>query len=146
MRLGRKLFLTVLTILVLPGGAMQLWAVRQLIKSAEMSYGFEMVISELPQKVVVTDLFYLPEETPRLFFNKTVLETVSARQTEQLFEYLDRTKRDEFILILSKDNNFRRLNNDGLRRIMQKYPVASPVQQLSVAPQLEVFVAICRKR
>lgn len=146
MRLGRRMFLTVLTISVLLGGAMQLWAVRQLVKSAEMTAGFETVISELPQKVVVTDLFYLPEETPRLFFNKTVLETVSAKQTEQLFDYLQKAQINEFILILSKDSNFRRLNNDGLRRIMQKYPVAAPIQQLSVAPQLEVFVAICRKR
>ena len=146
MRLGRRMFLTVLTISVLLGGAMQLWAVRQLVKSAEMTAGFETVISELPQKVVVTDLFYLPEETPRLFFNKTVLEAVSAKQTEQLFDYLQKAQINEFILILSKDSNFRRLNNDGLRRIMQKYPVTAPIQQLSVAPQLEVFVAICRKR
>ena len=127
------------------GVILQYWGFKVLYQSSYHSTNFEKHLAALPEKVVVTDVFFLPEQAPRMFFDKTCLEVITEKQAEIMLKYLEEHHITEFILILSSDNNFRRMENNTLRKILTAYPVIEAPATISVAPGMPLFTARCRK-
>ena len=85
---------------------------------------FERTIKELPEKTVVTDIFFIPEQTPHLFFDKDVLQLDGAVPPP---ERLRRDGRRDVILLLSADPRFRRVSNEELAVLLDSVePVSTP--------------------
>ena len=93
---------------------------------ATESAEFERTIGALPETTVVTDVFFLPEQTPRLFFDKDVFQ-LDNDNVAALTERLRRDGRRDFILLLSADPRFRRIDNEQLARLLSAaVPLAPP--------------------
>lgn len=103
---------------------LQCGAFTALVNVSRESAELEKLMNALPEKTVVTDVFFLPEQTPHLFFTKTILQ-IDGRNTAKLAEYLKADRTDGFILILSADPRFRRISNAGLANFLD---AAVPVQ------------------
>ena len=84
--------------------------------------------------IVITDLFFLPEMTPRLFFEKHWLYVDSDKQADRLAAYLDRTAPGRFILAVSLDPRFRRIGNPALTKTLRNYRPASEPFRLDFRP------------
>ena len=138
----KQFFLIALTV---TGIALQIWGFNVLYTTANHSADLEQRLADLPEKVVVTDIFYLPEQAPRLFFDKTFFEVITEKQTGILLEFLNKHQITEFILLLSADNNFRRMENQTLGRILTAYPVTEAPVAVNAAPGMPLFIARCRK-
>ena len=105
---------------------------------------FEHAVGSLPEKTVVTDIFFIPEQTPHLFFDKDVfqLEDVPA-----LTEYLHCSKRRDFVLLLSADPRFRRIGNDKLAHLLNAAgPIVPPVRFRKTPGSgfMDVHIVRCR--
>ena len=103
---------------------LQIGAFFALKNVASESAEFERVIAALPEKTVVTDIFFLPEQTPHLFFDKDVLQ-LDRDNAGKLTEFLRRDGRRDFILILSP--RFRRVGNEQLARLLNASEVDEPI-------------------
>ena len=106
---------------------LQCGAFTALVNVSRESAELEKLMNALPEKTVVTDVFFLPEQTPHLFFTKTILQ-IDGRNTAKLAEYLKADRTDGFILILSADPRFRRISNAGLANFLD---AAVPVHVIS---------------
>ena len=138
----KQLFLIVLC----AGGIiLQYWGFSTLYRSSHHSADFEKHLAALPEKVVVTDVFFLPEQTPRIFFDKICMEVVTDEQSEILLQYLEKHHISEFILLLSSNGNFRRMGNKTLGKILTAYPVCEAPTAINAAPGMPLFSARCRK-
>ena len=93
---------------------------------ATESAEFERVVGELPEKTVVTDIFFIPEQTPHLFFDKDVLQLDDAAP---LLKRLRRDGRRDFILLLSADPRFRRVSNEELAVLLDSAEPADPPER-----------------
>ena len=91
----------------------------------------------------MTDVFYLPEQTPRLFFGKTVLQVLSAKKLEILKKFLAGRGEKEFTLVLSPQ--FRRLPDPALKELISAFPLAAPPARLTGKGGFpDLFAAQCR--
>jgi len=103
---------------------LQIGAFFALKNVASESAEFERTLNSLPEKTVVTDVFFIPEQTPHLFFDKDVLQLDGA---VPLLERLRRDGRRDFILLLSADPRFRRVSNEELAVLLgSAEPVCPP--------------------
>ncbi|MBR7108183.1 MAG: hypothetical protein IKC89_07210 [Lentisphaeria bacterium] len=126
------------------GITLQYWGFQTLYISSHHSAALEKHLAALPEKTVVSDVFFLPEQTPRLFFTKQCLEVVSNEQLSSAIAYLHHRQINEFILILGR-NQFRRMDNTVLKQLLERYPVCAPPQEISAAPGMPLFIVRCRK-
>ena len=113
---------------------------------AAESAEFEQTVDALPEKTVVTDIFFLPEQTPRLFFTKDVLQLDNDNVTA-LTERLRSDGRRDFILLLSADPRFRRIENDRLAQLLSvAEPIAPPEQFVRPAGSgiMNIHIVRCR--
>ena len=138
----KQFFLITLTIL---GSALQIWGFSVLYTASSHSANLEKYIAAHRETVVVTDVFYLPEQAPRIFFDKTCVEVVTDEQLEILMKYLEKNQIQEFILLLSSDNNFRRMENKTLAKLLTAYPVIAAPAAINAAPGMPLFSARCRR-
>ena len=134
---------TIVPVLFTLGMIMQFWSFRVLAETSEKSDNFARMLARYEEKTVVTDVFFLPEQSPRIFFEKRCLEAATPEQTELLLKYCREQNSDSFLLIMSKQ--FRRLDNDSLKRLFQEFTVTAPPEKIAVAPGMELFIARCRR-
>jgi hypothetical protein len=105
----------------------------------------ETQLLTLPQKVIVTDLFYIPEQMPRLFFEKTVLQVITSDDLACALKFLKAKEHREFILILSP--RFRRMNDDVLKQLLSAAPLCAPPQRMTgLGGFPDLFAAKCIRR
>ena len=138
----KQLFLIVLTA---AGIFLQIWGFQTLHLSSTHSAGLEKSIAAHPEKVVITDIFFLPEQAPKIFFDKVCLEVISPEQAVAAMDYLEKNRIREFILILGRDNNFRRMDNAVLKQLLDNYPPGSAPVTAYAAPGMPLFIVRCLK-
>ena len=138
----KQLFLIIFTA---AGIALQIWGFKVLYMTSIQSADLEKYIASHTEKLVISDLFYLPEQAPRIFFDKTFMEVATEKQMEIFFNYLAENRIEEFILILGRGNNFRRLDNNTLGKILTAFPPVAPPVEANAAPGMPLFIVRCRK-
>lgn len=139
----RKYFLLTL---LLGGAIMQIWAAAALYQVSHRTAELENSLRKSADKVIVTDLFFLPEMTPRLADENLWLEITGEKQTEKLLDIFARTGSEGFTLIISESPNYRRLPQAALARLLQLYPPAEPVKKYRITSGIGVFVVKCAKK
>ena len=107
----------------------QLFGVFALHRVSGESFRIEQKLLAAPEKIIVTDLFYLPEQMPRLFFEKTILQVISAGDLEILSKWLQKQNEVNFIIILSPQ--FRRMNDAVLKSLLERYPLTAPPEKMT---------------
>ena len=137
---SRRMFLLPLA----AGAAIQLYGLYALWHVAREGDELSRLIEAAPPKTVVTDVFFLPEQTPRIFFEKTVLE-VNDRNAEALLRALRARGEKEFLLVLSP--GFRRLSDPMLAKLLAAAPVVEEPIHFRREPGsgfMELYLARCR--
>jgi hypothetical protein len=125
------------------GVFLQCYGLYALNQVAEDSSCVEEALLRAPGKTVVTDVFYLPEQTPRLFFGKTVLQVLSPKDLEILKKFLADRGEKEFTLVLSP--RFRRLPDPVLRELITAFPLTAPPVRLTGEGGFpDLFASQCR--
>jgi hypothetical protein len=98
-----------LSLSILAAVIMQLFSLFALYFVAHESSTLEKLVEQRKEKVIVSDIFFLPEQAPRIFFTKKLYEVRNAKEITSLIETLKKDKESEFLLILSQQ--FRKINN-----------------------------------
>lgn len=107
------------------------------------SYAIEQKILSSPEKVIVTDVFYIPEQMPRLFFEKKVLQVITKEDLEHLGNALRSGKHKGFLLLLSP--RFRRMNDAVLKELLTRFPLtAAPAKLTGKGGFPDLFAGKCR--
>ena len=130
------------TALILPALGMQLWAVTALIKVSNSAALFQQNISAMPEQTILTDIFFIPEQTPELLFEKDILEITGRKQLETALDHLRKKNQKSFILMLSQ--KFRRIDNESIAYLMQHSQIISEPQKLQLTSEQEIFIFRCR--
>ena len=123
---------------------MQLWSFSALQKVTRDSAAVERKLLAKTSDTVITDLFFIPEITPKVMSEKIVLECASAKQFKIVKEFLKNNEISSFTLILSP--HYRRLDNKFLAEILRSYPIHTPPEKVIIGNSLEIFVAECKKK
>ena len=134
-----------LIVLTAMGIALQFYGFKTLYLSSHTSAEFEKAFRLHPAKVVMSDVFFLPEQTPEIYFDKLCLEVISQEQATAALDHLEKNQITEFVLILGQNNNFRRMDNAVLKILLEKYPLCAAPATLDAAPGMPLFIAHCRK-
>ena len=124
--------------------ALQFGAFTALVNVARESAELERLIGALPEKTVVTDAFFLPEQTPHLFFTKDILQLDDA---PALMRKLRNNGRRDFILLLSADPRFRRISNEQLALLLNAAEPVTPPLRFHRAPGsgfMDLHIVRCR--
>ena len=124
-KLGKRLFCAA----ALLSAVIQLYGLFALYRISTDSHVVEQKILGRSEKVIVTDVFYIPEQMPRLFFEKTVLQLITADDVKQLKKYMASQKEKEFLLLLSPQ--FRRMNDVVLKELLDSFPLTEAPKLLS---------------
>ena len=75
---------------------------------------------------IVTDAFFLPEQTPRIFFDSTVLK-LDDGNVDKLIACLHQQRKREITLVLS--NRYRRISDTGVMKFLAAAPpVTEPIR------------------
>ncbi|MBR7138664.1 MAG: hypothetical protein IKD44_03895 [Lentisphaeria bacterium] len=107
----------------------QLFGLFALHRVSGESFRIEQKLLAAPEKIIVTDLFYLPEQMPRLFFEKTILQVTGAKDLDTLSRWLQKQKHRSFLLIISPQ--FRRMNDTVLKSLLERYPLTAPPEKMT---------------
>ena len=101
-------------------------------------------IRETPGETVVSDVFFLPEQTPELFFERKWLFVKSSSQIPELLAVLRAGKVREFTLVLSPTR--RRIDDAHLQMLLTAAPPTRPVRELPGRKSgfLALLIAECR--
>ncbi len=112
MRVGRLLvvLLGLATLLQIHG-----WRTLALMK--ENTAILESTLRREAGPVVVTDVYFLPLQTPRLFFEQEWLFAANDRSADYIRARLHSRGIDRFTLVVAADANFRRLSNEALKNL-----------------------------
>ena len=137
-----QLFLVTFTAI---GSALQIWGFKVLYLASTHSANLEKYIASHKEAVVASDVFFLPEQAPRIFFDKIFMEVITEKQSEIFLNYLAEKRIEEFILILGRKNRFRRMSNNTLGKILNRYPPVAPPVEADAAPNMPLFIVRCRK-
>lgn len=130
-------------VVVAPGWSAQIWALCALFAVSHRTLALENKLREAPGEVIVSDVFFLPEMTPRAMRHKLWLEATDSRRTAILLDYLQTAGINRFTLVLSP--RYRRLPNAALERILRHYPPAAPPETYNITGNIGVIVADCKK-
>jgi hypothetical protein len=124
--------------------ALQFGAFTALVNVAREFAELERLIDALPEKTVVSDAFFLPEQTPHLFFTKDVLQF---SDTTALLKRLRHDGRREFILLLSAAPRFRRISNEQLSILLNAAEPTAPTMRFRRTPGsgfMDLHIVRCR--
>ena len=132
---GRALFCAA----ALLSAVIQLFGLWALYRVSSDSHALEQVILGRSEKVIVTDIFYIPEQMPRLFFEKNVLQLITAGDVKVLKNYMASQKKKEFLLLISPQ--FRRMNDTVLKELLTAFPLTEEPKLLSGKGGFPAFYA-----
>jgi hypothetical protein len=79
----------------------QLCGFYALLKVSEESDSLTRTVLANSKKIVASDVFFLPEQAPELFFERDFCEVTNRRQLEALLDELARRKENEVLFITS---------------------------------------------
>ena len=100
---------------------------------------------ENANEVIVSDIYWLPAENPRLFYNKKFMQVNSGQELEKFVELMKRNNVRTFTLVLAKDINYRRITNDDIKRLLTKISIDKPVAlDLPGTDFLSIITVSCR--
>ncbi len=100
---------------------------------------------ENANEVIVSDIFWLPTENPRLFYNKKFMQVNSGQDLEKFIELMKRNNVRTFTLVMSRNGNYRKITNDDIKRLLTKITIDKPVQlDLPGTDFLSIITASCR--
>ena len=120
---------------LLPCGAVllsvtiQLYGIFALFRVSGESHAIEQRLLGASEKIIVTDVFYLPEQMPRLFFEKDVVQVISKEDITLLRQFLKEHKAARFTLLLSP--RFRRMDDAVLKKLLTAFPLLSQPERLT---------------
>ena len=134
----------IFTSLAISGIFLQLYALNALIKVTTDTENFQNEILSLEAPVVVSDLFFIPEMTPDVPFEKIHLEVASARQLETALVWLEMNNIKEIILILSPD--YRQISNESLAKLLSRYTAVMKPENRSFGNSINVMYTILRRK
>ena len=97
---------------------------------AEDAARAEATIGALEPRVVVSDLFFLPEMTPRLFFAKQWLYVKNDTELRELTGLLREKGIDRFTLVLSALPGFRQVGDRALAEFLEMAPLSAEPYRL----------------
>ena len=126
------------------GAAIQCYGIYALWHVADEGDSLSRLLEKSPPKTVVTDVFFLPEQTPRIFFEKEVLE-ITNDNADELLRKLRQRGEKEFLLVLSP--GFRRITDLTVAKIIAVAPpVAEPLvfRREPNSGFMELYIAHCR--
>ena len=86
-----------LSLSVLAAVIMQLFSLYALYFVSHESSAFEKIVNQRKEKIVVSDIFFLPEQTPRIFFNKKFYEVKDAKEVAALINELKKNNIRVFV-------------------------------------------------
>lgn len=109
--------------------AIQLYGIAALYRISQNSYIIEENIRKSSAPLIVTDVFYLPEQMPRLFFEKTIVQIITPQDLKILENHIKTQKIKEFTLLLSP--RFRQMNDAVLKELLTKFPLTAPPRRLT---------------
>ncbi|MBR2373183.1 MAG: hypothetical protein IKA87_03025, partial [Lentisphaeria bacterium] len=122
----------------------QIFGLYALFRVSGDSRRVESLLLKNNAEVIVTDVFYIPEQMPKLFFNKCVLQVLNREDIKALKEYFQKCPAKEgFLLVLSPQ--FRRMNDTVLKEFLQEFPLAAPPERLTGKGGFpDLFAGNCR--
>ncbi len=100
------------------------WGALRTMK--ENSTRLSSFLREETGPVVVSDVYFLPMQTPRLFEEKRWLYVADDAALAELLKLLQRESCREFSLVVSVSNQYRRLSNPALRELLAKAEIVRP--------------------
>ena len=95
----------------------QLCGFYALLKVSEESDSLTRTVLANSKKVVASDIFFLPEQTPELFFERDFCEVTNMRQLDALLAELARRGESEFVFITSP--KWSRLDQETRKKLSQ---------------------------
>ena len=101
----------------------QIAGIYSLYTISNEARSLENTVREFKTPVIASDVFYLPEMTPRLWFENIMLDISTAQKANAVSNLHPK----EMLLILSNAPQFRRISNTDLAKLMQNYVPASGV-------------------
>ena len=116
----RRLSYGILTATLLVGAAIQLQGVRTIMIKKEASGAIAAALLKQPAEVIVSDVFWLPEDCAAIFYRKKFMQVRDDRQLAELTELLRRRQIKSFALVLSAEPMFRRLSRPGIERLLRE--------------------------
>ena len=132
--------------------AIQLYGLYALYTVSTGTHTLEERLLARPEKVIVTDIFYLPELMPRLFFEKTLLQVITPKDLKELENYFKSQKElslssgaksdKSFLLLLSPDPQFRRMSDGVLKSLLMRHPLTAPPGRMTAPAKFpDIFAA-----
>jgi hypothetical protein len=118
-RVGYLAALLAISLLIQAGG----WRALAIMKrnSAELTQALE----RLPE-TIISDVYFLPMQTPRVFFSRHWLYVTTESQLSELLATLRAGGVRRFALAVSRHDAYRRLPNAALRQLLTQVRPASP--------------------
>lgn len=107
----------------------QLAGIYSLNAISRESSNLENTIRQYKTPIIASDVFYLPEMTPRLWFENVMLDISTSEKADSIKEL----RPQEMLLILSAKPQFRRITNTDLAELMKNYTPQTGVQHFRMS-------------
>ena len=117
------------SLIAVGSGAALVYGIFALFRVSTESYTIEQRLLGASERIIVTDVFYLPEQMPRLFFEKDVVQVISKEDITLLRQFLKEHKAARFTLLLSP--RFRRMDDAVLKKLLTAFPLLSQPERLT---------------
>lgn len=144
---ARRLNYGILAATLLIGAAIQLQSVRTIMIKKEASGAIAAALLKQPAEVIVSDVFWLPEDCAAIFYRKKFMQVRDDRQLAELLELLRRRQVKSFALVLSAEPMFRRLTRPGIERLLQEVRILKEERIVTPgAAFMSVGVFVCEPR
>jgi hypothetical protein len=103
----RWLLRAALVVLGIASVALQLWGVVLLDRKLHASDDLRRLVVSLDERVIVTDVFWLPEELAAIFYEKQIMTPVSPQEVAPLIDALRRAGVERFVYVTAPEFGFR---------------------------------------
>ena len=125
-------------------GLLQGASIFMLVDVSAEADELEKVLLPTPGETLITDAFFLPEQTPRIFFGSTVLK-LDDRNIDELIAYLRQQRKREITLVLS--NRYRRISDAGVMKLLDAAPPMTEPIRFRRRPGsgfMDLYILRCR--
>ena len=112
--------------------------------SAEAAEMQSAVWNTADSGVIVTDAFFLPEQTPQLFFGRTVFK-LDDGNVDELIAHLRRQREHDITLVLS--NRYRNISDAGVLKLLAAAPPMTGPIRFNRKPGsgfMDIYILRCR--
>ena len=106
------------------------WRALRMMK--ENSMRLSTFLQEETGPVVVSDVYFLPMQTPRLFAEKRWLYVSDDHAMAELLRQLRRESCREFSMVVSVSDQYRRVSNPALRKLLEDAEIVRAPVTLSL--------------